>query len=195
MNTSSVIVFLSVLALASGMSLSVDESISLPAIQDTVRTPEEKTRSEGDSGLKITRLRRVGPRPYQAESHAAPTEVCLTFYYLMQIINECIGHVICINLGTEKENFSSDIFGDQLFQVAAIHNHANNIRTVGMGEFVAVLNGVEFRTRHNDYRLNMPSTTSTEYHKTEEIPFPDVPPEVLQHTDVSDQATIASIRN
>ena len=34
----------------------------------------------------------------------------------------------------------------------AIHNHANNERTVGMGEFVAVLNGVEFRTRHNDYR-------------------------------------------
>ena len=34
----------------------------------------------------------------------------------------------------------------------AIHNHANNERTIGMGEFVAVLNGVEFRTRHNDYR-------------------------------------------
>merc|ERR1719495_2688171 len=25
---------------------------------------------------------------------------------------------------------------------AAIHNHANNIRTVGMGEFIAVLNGI-----------------------------------------------------
>ena len=41
--------------------------------------------------------------------------------------------------------------------MASIHDHANNIRTVGMGEFVAVLNGVEFRTRHNDYRLYMPS--------------------------------------
>ena len=41
--------------------------------------------------------------------------------------------------------------------MAAIHDHANNIRTVGMGEFVAVINGVEFRTRHNDYRLYMPS--------------------------------------
>ena len=41
--------------------------------------------------------------------------------------------------------------------MAAIHNHDNNIRTVGMGEFVAVLNGVEFRTRHNDYRLYMAS--------------------------------------
>ena len=41
--------------------------------------------------------------------------------------------------------------------MAAIHDHANNIRTVGMGEFVGVLNGVEFRTRHNDYRLYMAS--------------------------------------
>ena len=39
--------------------------------------------------------------------------------------------------------------------MAAIHDHANNIRTVGMGEFVGVLNGIEFRTRHNDYRLYM----------------------------------------
>ena len=37
--------------------------------------------------------------------------------------------------------------------VAAIHNHANNIRTVGMREFIGVLNGVKFRTRHNDFRL------------------------------------------
>ena len=56
-----------------------------------------------------------------------------------------------------------------------------------MGEFIAVLNGVEFRTRHNDYRLYMPNTTSDAYHSTEDIPFPDVPPEVLQHTDVPDQ--------
>lgn len=47
-----------------------------------------------------------------------------------------------------------------------------------MGEMVAVLNGVEFRTRHNDYKLRMPSTTSTEYGATEEIPYPEVPPEV-----------------
>ena len=68
-----------------------------------------------------------------------------------------------------------------------MHNHDNNIRTIGMGEFIAVLNGVEFRTRHNDYRLKMPSTTSHAYHETEDIPFPEVPPEVLQHTEVQDQ--------
>lgn len=61
---------------------------------------------------------------------------------------------------------------------AAIHDHANNVRTVGMGEFVAVLNGVEFRTRHNDYRLYMPHRTSKEYHAYEPIPFPEVPPSV-----------------
>ena len=42
-------------------------------------------------------------------------------------------------------------------RVFSVHDHANNIRTVGMGEFAVVLNGVEFRTRHNDYRLFMPS--------------------------------------
>ena len=46
---------------------------------------------------------------------------------------------------------------------ASIHNHANNIRTVGMGEVTVVMNGVEFRTRHNDYALKMPSTTSTDF--------------------------------
>ncbi|KAK2156245.1 hypothetical protein NP493_1990g00005 [Ridgeia piscesae] len=48
------------------------------------------------------------------------------------------------------------------------------------GEFVAVLNGVEFRTRHNDYMLKMPHRTSRQYHLTEDIPFPVVPPAVLR---------------
>ena len=56
-----------------------------------------------------------------------------------------------------------------------------------MGEIIAVLNGVEFRTRHNDYRLYMPSTTSTKYGLVEDIPFPEVPPEVLQQPTIPDQ--------
>jgi len=70
---------------------------------------------------------------------------------------------------------------------AACHNHANNERTVGMGEFVAVLNGVEFRTRHNDYSLSMPHRTSDKFHEMEKIPFPPVPPSVLNKKDVNDQ--------
>ena len=38
------------------------------------------------------------------------------------------------------------------YNIASIHNHANTVRTLGMGEVIAVLNGIEFRTRHNDYR-------------------------------------------
>jgi len=71
--------------------------------------------------------------------------------------------------------------------IANIHNHANNINTIGMGELMAVLNGVEFQTRHNDYQLLMPHKTSTEYHATEPIPFPDVPPEVLAKHTVDEQ--------
>ena len=69
----------------------------------------------------------------------------------------------------------------------AIHDHSNNIRTVGMGEFIGVLNGIEFRTRHNDYRLYMPHRTSKEYHETEEVPFPDVPPQVTNQPSVDDE--------
>ena len=70
---------------------------------------------------------------------------------------------------------------------AGIHDHANNERTVGMGELVAVINGVEFATRHNDYRLYMPHTTSKVYHETIPIPFPDVPDEVSNKKTVQEQ--------
>ena len=72
-------------------------------------------------------------------------------------------------------------------RLLAIHEHANNDRTVGMGEFIAVMNGVEFRTRHNDYRLYMPHTTNKDWHATEPIPFPDVPPEVLKQPTLEEQ--------
>ena len=72
--------------------------------------------------------------------------------------------------------------------IMAIHTHAHYERTMGMGEFVAVLNGVEFRTRHNDYLLKMPHRTSRQYHKVEDVPFPAVPPEVLRLNTVKKQA-------
>ena len=72
-------------------------------------------------------------------------------------------------------------------RILSIHQHSNNIRTVGMGEFTGVLNGVEFRTRHNDYRLFMPNRTSGDYHAVETIPFPDVPPEVSSKATVDEQ--------
>ncbi|XP_052268520.1 uncharacterized protein LOC127869902 [Dreissena polymorpha] len=64
------------------------------------------------------------------------------------------------------------------FSVAGIHEHSSNTRTIGMGELNVVMNGVEFRTRHNDYRLAMPASDGT-YHGQVDIPFPEVPEEVL----------------
>ena len=69
----------------------------------------------------------------------------------------------------------------------AIHDHSNNIRTQGLGEFVAVLNGVEFRTRHNDYKMSMPHTTSSKWQAVEDLPQPPVPPEVLAKKSVEAQ--------
>jgi len=62
---------------------------------------------------------------------------------------------------------------------ANFHNHADHKYTIGMGEIAAVLNGVEFWTRHNDYSLEQPSATTNKYHDTDPIELPDVPPEVL----------------
>ena len=75
--------------------------------------------------------------------------------------------------------------------VAAIHDHTDMPRTCGLGEVEAVLNGVHFRTRHNDYLLRMPTNTG-EYHGTQDIPFPAVPPAVLKKEKVDDQ--IAEMR-
>lgn len=46
-----------------------------------------------------------------------------------------------------------------------------------------MLNGVEFRTMHNDYMLQMPSRHSRNYHATDKISYPPVPPSVkAKHT-------------
>nr|KAI8729674.1 mucin-17 [Biomphalaria glabrata] len=71
--------------------------------------------------------------------------------------------------------------------MGAIHDHSNNQITVGQGEGQFVLNGVEFRTRHNDYQLRMPSPKSSAYHVMSEIPFPPVPRQVLDKPSVQEQ--------
>eukprot|EP00484_Ammonia_sp_Unknown_P013073 CAMPEP_0197078964 /NCGR_PEP_ID=MMETSP1384-20130603/213379_1 /TAXON_ID=29189 /ORGANISM="Ammonia sp." /LENGTH=1120 /DNA_ID=CAMNT_0042517833 /DNA_START=6 /DNA_END=3369 /DNA_ORIENTATION=- len=70
---------------------------------------------------------------------------------------------------------------------ASIHNHADNIIVVGIGEIAAVLNGVEFQTRHNDYNLNQPSTTDSSYGATEPIAYPEVPAEVSSLSTIAEQ--------
>ena len=71
--------------------------------------------------------------------------------------------------------------------IVAAHEHSNNNRVSGLGEFIAVLNGVEFRTRHNDYRLVMPHRTDGGYEAVEDIPYPEVPPAVTALPDAEDQ--------
>ena len=59
---------------------------------------------------------------------------------------------------------------------AAIHDHSEYKALAGKGQTTVVMNGVQFSTRHDDYHLEMASQNSQEFEKTEEIPFPDVPP-------------------
>ncbi|XP_074650016.1 uncharacterized protein LOC141905138 [Tubulanus polymorphus] len=67
-------------------------------------------------------------------------------------------------------------------RMLSIHTHSNHRYTVGMGELSAVLNGVLFKTRHNDYKMKMPASVvnnnTIDYKETVEIPFPPVPPSV-----------------
>ncbi|KAH3866829.1 hypothetical protein DPMN_029952 [Dreissena polymorpha] len=55
-----------------------------------------------------------------------------------------------------------------------------------MGELNVVMNGVEFRTRHNDYRLAMPAS-HLGYNAQVDIPFPEVPPAVVNKSTVPEQ--------
>ena len=103
----------------------------------------ERIRSEGQSGLKRTRVNNLGTRNYHSETTNSAT------------------------------------------RTAAVHDHSDHYKTVGVGEFIAVMNGNEFRTRHNDYLLKKPSKTSTGYHETEDIEYPTVP------SNVTDKATVA----
>ncbi|RUS88014.1 hypothetical protein EGW08_004180, partial [Elysia chlorotica] len=71
------------------------------------------------------------------------------------------------------------------YSVASIHDHADHEYTVGMGELLGVLNGVEFRTRHNDYSLMNERQRDREGEKPtgERIYYPDVPPSVTGTVD------------
>ena len=68
-----------------------------------------------------------------------------------------------------------------------MHDHNDHPGTLGLGELALDLNGVSFRTRHNDYSIVKPSTTSKAYGAVEKIKFPDVPPAVLAKKTVSEQ--------
>ena len=87
------------------------------------------------------------------------------------------------NAGTKPYHHTSHT----MRSMASAHDHDNHDRTVGLGELHMVLNGWDFRTRHNDYALKMPSRNSTDYHATEDIPFPEVPPAVTQLSSVTEQ--------
>ena len=106
---------------------------------------EEQARADGHSGLKVTRLRGEGTKPYHATSH--------TDGYTM----------------------------------ASIHDHSDFSNTCGMGEIIAVLNGVHFKTRHNDYLVVRRGDTPTSFSATVPIPYPDMPPSVLAKSSVLEQ--------
>lgn len=47
-------------------------------------------------------------------------------------------------------NYFVEIYGN-FKRFLFIYEYVNNICIVGLGEFIVVLNGVEFRIRYNDY--------------------------------------------
>ena len=68
-----------------------------------------------------------------------------------------------------------------------IFDHEDTKRKVGMGELVAVLNGIEFRTAINRYELKKPVYNNSGFHETEYVVFPDVPDAVINRTDLKEQ--------
>ncbi|KAK0061640.1 hypothetical protein Bpfe_009022, partial [Biomphalaria pfeifferi] len=135
--------------------ISPELQAKLQALTDTVKalakqtmilqeSVEERTRTEGQSGIKQVRHDTEGTKNYHGSTH--------------------------IDTG-----------------VAGVHDHSDYIRLLGMGEVSAVINGVEFRTRHNDYRLVKKSSNNRSFLAVEDIPFPPVPPSVLNLENPDDQ--------
>jgi len=87
--------------------------------------------------------------------------------------------------GTEPYGAEGGIVNNQML---GMHNHPNFHRKMGLGEFGAVLNGVRFDTRHNDYKLHKPSLDAIHtLDATDDIEWPEVPQDVLDKPTVAEQ--------
>ena len=64
-------------------------------------------------------------------------------------VRQCVSQ-IRVNQDGTRAYYSASHVGRS---TVAIHDHTELQRTCGMGEFEGVLNGVHFRTRHNDYKV------------------------------------------
>ena len=84
-----------------------------------------------------------------------------------------------------RNYYSATFSGDR--NVMTMHDHSNYRATLGMAELNVVMNGVDFKTRHNDYALVQPARDDSTYNALDEIEFPDVPPEVADLVDLDDQ--------
>lgn len=89
--------------------------------------------------------------------------------------------------GTRVEDADGGILNGGLLQM---HDHPNFDVTLGLGEFGAILNGVRFDTRHNDYKLSRPADNANDrskYNELVEIEWPGVPSSVQTAGNVDDQ--------
>ncbi len=104
--------------------------------------------------------------------HAVCRQLMMREFYQEEESKSRVGSGI-VDLRNTKlglKSYDTGSFVESSFM--GMHNHANNIRTIGLGQFTAVLNGVSFTTRHNDYSLQMKSTSSQDMKATEEVPPP-----------------------
>lgn len=71
---------------------------------------------------------------------------------------------------------------------AGITDHPEQKDVLGVGHFSAVLNGVDFRSSQQTYRMEQPSYTGG-YDATTSVEFPNVPPSIEKLTSVNQQIT------
>ncbi|XP_046546481.1 uncharacterized protein LOC124256538 isoform X2 [Haliotis rubra] len=90
--------------------------------------------------------------------------------------------------GTPKEGprpYHGDSHSGQL--AGSIHDHPDQYRTMGLGELDVVLNGIDFRTRHNDYKLQMPGNKKI-MNAVRDVPFPPIPDAITRLNTTDEQA-------
>ncbi|KAA0167781.1 hypothetical protein FNF31_00716 [Cafeteria roenbergensis] len=78
---------------------------------------------------------------------------------------------------------------DANWAAISAHDHPDYVRTIGLGEIGAAINGFPWVSRHNDYKLAMnDAIPGSRMRNLKDIELPEVPPSVLAKPSLDEQA-------
>ena len=88
------------------------------------------------------------------------------------------------SMGT-KPYYSDSHTGES---AGGIHDHPDT-DYIGIEELAVLINGIRFRTKHIDFKLQQPKSNDPTFRAVQDIPPPGVPPNVASNLPIKDQIT------